>query len=223
MRKAATVFAVASSPLATSATTTVSIDSPPEPSLGGRSRETGWLLVASGRCTSVMSQSYSVVVRPVRRPCWVVPRSVAGMHDRLAPRRPDRGARPRAGPRLALTGLLGGADLVRGVAVRRRPVRTRRRPPRRARPGPPGPRARPGRTYRSYVALGDSYTAAPLVPSTDTSNGCLRSSGNYPSLVAAAMPRRAAARRQLQRRGQPVAGRPAADRRRLECRRSSTR
>ncbi len=46
-----------------------------------------------------------------------------------------------------------------------------------------------GTAYRSYVALGDSYTAAPLVPSTDTSNACLRSSGNYPSLVAAAMPR----------------------------------
>ncbi len=36
-----------------------------------------------------------------------------------------------------------------------------------------------------YVALGDSYTAAPLVPSTDTSDGCLRSDGNYPHLVAA--------------------------------------
>lgn len=36
-----------------------------------------------------------------------------------------------------------------------------------------------------YVALGDSYTAAPLVPPTDTSNGCLRSAKNYPSLVAA--------------------------------------
>ncbi len=36
-----------------------------------------------------------------------------------------------------------------------------------------------------YVALGDSYTAAPLVPSTDTSDGCLRSDGNYPHLIAA--------------------------------------
>ena len=42
--------------------------------------------------------------------------------------------------------------------------------------------------YPLYVALGDSYTAAPLVPVTDTSNGCLRSDGNYPSLVAASMP-----------------------------------
>jgi hypothetical protein len=42
--------------------------------------------------------------------------------------------------------------------------------------------------YPDYVALGDSYTAAPLVPVADTSNGCLRSSNNYPSLVAAALP-----------------------------------
>jgi lysophospholipase L1-like esterase len=39
-----------------------------------------------------------------------------------------------------------------------------------------------------YVALGDSYTAAPLVPETDLSNGCLRSTQNYPALVAAASP-----------------------------------
>ncbi|GAB2866126.1 SGNH/GDSL hydrolase family protein [Nocardioides pacificus] len=38
--------------------------------------------------------------------------------------------------------------------------------------------------YEQYVALGDSYTAAPFVPET-AANGCLRSSGNYPSLVAA--------------------------------------
>ncbi len=36
----------------------------------------------------------------------------------------------------------------------------------------------------SYVALGDSYTAAPLVPRTNLDNGCLRSTHNYPSLVA---------------------------------------
>lgn len=35
----------------------------------------------------------------------------------------------------------------------------------------------------SYVALGDSFTAAPGIPDTDTSDGCLRSSHNYPSLV----------------------------------------
>lgn len=36
----------------------------------------------------------------------------------------------------------------------------------------------------SYVALGDSFTAAPGIPETDRSDGCLRSSRNYPSLVA---------------------------------------
>ena len=37
---------------------------------------------------------------------------------------------------------------------------------------------------RRYVALGDSYTAAPYVYLTDVANGCLRSSGNYPALLA---------------------------------------
>lgn len=46
-------------------------------------------------------------------------------------------------------------------------------------------RARP--TYHHYVALGDSYTAAPFVPLTDVAYGCYRSSNNYPSLVAAAL------------------------------------
>ncbi len=40
-----------------------------------------------------------------------------------------------------------------------------------------------------YVAMGDSYTAAPLFPLADeeTINGCLRSEGNYPALVAGAL------------------------------------
>ncbi|WP_395690460.1 SGNH/GDSL hydrolase family protein [Nocardioides sp.] len=42
--------------------------------------------------------------------------------------------------------------------------------------------------YEEYVALGDSYTAAPLVAPTDTSTTCLRSQVNYPALVAEAMP-----------------------------------
>jgi lysophospholipase L1-like esterase len=60
------------------------------------------------------------------------------------------------------------------------------------------PEAAPARTtgspttaptrYDQYVALGDSYTAAPLVPPTDTSTICLRSGVNYPALVARAMP-----------------------------------
>jgi lysophospholipase L1-like esterase len=40
----------------------------------------------------------------------------------------------------------------------------------------------------SYVALGDSYTSGPLIPYlTGTPAGCLRSSHDYPALVAAAI------------------------------------
>ncbi|GAA1520325.1 SGNH/GDSL hydrolase family protein [Kribbella lupini] len=41
-------------------------------------------------------------------------------------------------------------------------------------------------SFKNYVALGDSYTAAPLVPPLDLANlGCLRSGGgNYPALAA---------------------------------------
>ena len=39
----------------------------------------------------------------------------------------------------------------------------------------------------TYVALGDSYTAAPFVPLTDVASGCYRSSNNYPRLLAAAL------------------------------------
>ncbi len=45
-----------------------------------------------------------------------------------------------------------------------------------ARPAPAG--------IERYVALGDSFTAAPLVPTTDLAEGCFRSDSNYPSLVA---------------------------------------
>jgi lysophospholipase L1-like esterase len=38
--------------------------------------------------------------------------------------------------------------------------------------------------YPTYVALGDSYTAAPGVPQTEQETGCLRSNGNYASQVA---------------------------------------
>ncbi len=37
---------------------------------------------------------------------------------------------------------------------------------------------------RKYVAIGDSYTAAPGIGSTDVDDGCLRSANNYPHLVA---------------------------------------
>ena len=49
--------------------------------------------------------------------------------------------------------------------------------------GPPAP--------QRYVALGDSYTAAPFVPTTDVAGGCFRSSANYPALVDAALSPRA--------------------------------
>src|SRR5215475_7481089 len=40
----------------------------------------------------------------------------------------------------------------------------------------------------SYVALGDSYTAGPLIPLQESDPlGCLRSDHNYPHLVAAAL------------------------------------
>ncbi|QCC76839.1 hypothetical protein E2C04_05710 [Nocardioides daphniae] len=38
-----------------------------------------------------------------------------------------------------------------------------------------------------YVALGDSFTAAPFVPDAVEAEGCYRSTSNYPSLVAAAL------------------------------------
>jgi lysophospholipase L1-like esterase len=39
-------------------------------------------------------------------------------------------------------------------------------------------------SVHTYVALGDSYTAAPYVPVTDLADGCFRSDANYPHLVA---------------------------------------
>lgn len=39
-------------------------------------------------------------------------------------------------------------------------------------------------SFSRYVALGDSFTAGPYVPTTDLAQGCLRSNGNYASLVA---------------------------------------
>lgn len=38
--------------------------------------------------------------------------------------------------------------------------------------------------FPTYVALGDSYTAAPGVPQTEQETGCLRSNGSYASQVA---------------------------------------
>jgi hypothetical protein len=41
------------------------------------------------------------------------------------------------------------------------------------------------RTGPQYVALGDSYAAAPGVPTSDEAGGCFRSSNNYAQLLAA--------------------------------------
>lgn len=43
----------------------------------------------------------------------------------------------------------------------------------------------PSEAPPTYVALGDSYTAAPLITDQTADDGCLRSSTNYPQLVAA--------------------------------------
>ncbi len=50
-----------------------------------------------------------------------------------------------------------------------------------------GTTAHPPPAYHHYVALGDSYTAAPLVPLTDIAYGCVRSTNNYPHLLARAL------------------------------------
>lgn len=49
------------------------------------------------------------------------------------------------------------------------------------------PAAAPAATAVRYVALGDSFTAAPMVPVTDPAAGCQRSSNNYPHQVAGAL------------------------------------
>jgi hypothetical protein len=49
---------------------------------------------------------------------------------------------------------------------------------------PPPP---PDQTIRSYVALGDGFTAAPYTGDAAGDDGCLRSTVNYPALVADAL------------------------------------
>ncbi|WP_193607529.1 SGNH/GDSL hydrolase family protein [Nocardioides lijunqiniae] len=51
---------------------------------------------------------------------------------------------------------------------------------------PSGGTAPPAGEAGTYVALGDSFASAPLVPETDPADGCQRSTGNYPHLVAEA-------------------------------------
>lgn len=45
-----------------------------------------------------------------------------------------------------------------------------------------------GESRVDYVAVGDSFTAGPLIPTTENEDGCLRSSANYPSLLAEQIP-----------------------------------
>ncbi|GAA1947419.1 SGNH/GDSL hydrolase family protein [Nocardioides panacihumi] len=54
--------------------------------------------------------------------------------------------------------------------------------------GSSGPTAAVAPRFARYAALGDSYTAAPGVPGVQSNDGCLRSSNNYPHLLAAALP-----------------------------------
>jgi lysophospholipase L1-like esterase len=51
-------------------------------------------------------------------------------------------------------------------------------------PPSPNPAETTGAPTERYVALGDSYTAGPLVPVTEVASGCFRSNGNYPTLLA---------------------------------------
>ena len=51
-------------------------------------------------------------------------------------------------------------------------------------PSDPGPSDAGAPAFERYVALGDSYTAAPYVPQTSLADGCLRSDGNYPAILA---------------------------------------
>lgn len=46
----------------------------------------------------------------------------------------------------------------------------------------------PTRSIQRYVALGDSFTAAPFVPDVVQADGCYRSTSNYPSVVARNLP-----------------------------------
>lgn len=53
---------------------------------------------------------------------------------------------------------------------------------------PPSPTATAAPRFARYAALGDSYTASPGVPGGQSNDGCLRSTNNYPHLLAAALP-----------------------------------
>lgn len=94
-------------------------------------------------------------------------------------RRPAARAALAAGALLLAAALAGcsGSDDSGGAAGRQAAPSASPSPSASSTPGT-GP-------YPDYVALGDSYTAAPGVPESDGDDGCLRSTVNYPHLVAA--------------------------------------
>ncbi|RYP88944.1 SGNH/GDSL hydrolase family protein [Nocardioides guangzhouensis] len=56
-------------------------------------------------------------------------------------------------------------------------------------PDPEEPTAAPwSASVQRYVALGDSYTAAPMIAGKMSDDGCFRSSNNYPALLARDLP-----------------------------------
>ena len=225
VRKAATVLAVASSALATSATTTVSIDSPPDRrSAAGPARPPG-----RPRLRVVAPQSWTSPTPrpggPVRRPAGTCP--VAFLACTCAVLRP---VGLRRGLRRSLAGCSPGC--CSPAARPRRPATPpRHRPRRRARPRTRAPatarrRAR-GHGGRDVLVVRRAgrllhRRAAGAARPTPATAACAPAH-NYPALVAAAMPRRDARRRQLQRRRHAprwsACSRPPAGR----SRRSSTR
>ena len=92
-----------------------------------------------------------------------------------------RRSRRRAGMLLAAALTLSGCT-ASGNDARPGEQRTTVTPSRSSAPSAAGSRA-----YAHYVALGDSFSAGPLIPTTDLAGGCARSDHNYPSLVAQAL------------------------------------
>jgi lysophospholipase L1-like esterase len=89
-----------------------------------------------------------------------------------------RRTRRRAGVLLAAALLLTGCT-ASGNDARPGRERTTVAPSRSSAPPAAGSPA-----YAHYVALGDSFSAGPLIPTTDLAGGCARSDHNYASLVA---------------------------------------
>ncbi|WP_164478045.1 SGNH/GDSL hydrolase family protein [Nocardioides pantholopis] len=105
------------------------------------------------------------------------------MTERTVPLR----RRPRSA-RAGLAGLLCLAGLLTGCSDDDGPTRAELASPSAsptetpAAPVQPPPSA--AARFPTYVALGDSYTAAPLISEPIDTVGCLRSAGNYPARVA---------------------------------------